>query len=277
MSTPYADLHLHSNYSDGSDSPEEVVARAADLGIRVMALTDHDTVRGVPRAKQAAAEKGIECLNGTEISATFAGREVHILGLGVDIEDEAFVRVLDQQVQERDLRARDIVRRLNELGVAIEYDNVKARVKDGAVGRMHIAQELLALGHVGKLQGAFDKYLKAGRKAFVLRDTISAEQAVELIHDAGGLAFIAHPGIGDLRKRLDRLLTLPFDGIEVFHSRHSSGQVDQFRELAQSRGLLMSGGSDCHGTVKGEKPLMGTVRLHQRHYEPILEALSRVL
>lgn len=274
MSALYADLHMHSNYSDGSDDPEKVVARAAALGFHLIALTDHDTIRGLPRAQLAATEAGIQCLNGTEISASFGGREVHILGLGVDIENETFVRALDRQVEERDVRARDIVERLNKLGVEIEYDNVKARVQDGAVGRMHIAQELLALGHVTKLQGAFDKYLKAGRKAFVLRDTLSAEQAVELIHSANGLAFIAHPGIGDLRRRLDRLLALPFDGIEVFHSRHSAGQIDEFLEIATSRKLLMSGGSDCHGTVKGEKPLMGRVRLPQRHFEPILQALS---
>ena len=261
------DLHLHTNHSDGSDSPTRVVERAVDFGLAAMAITDHDTVSGVPEGAEVAARLGIELFPGVEISSKLGEREVHILGLGVDPGPGPLVDVLARQTEGRRSRAERMVARLNELGVPVERRNVEARASEGAVGRMHVALEIMAVGYAETVQEAFDKYIKAGQPAYVPKDVIAIAEAVELIHRAKGLAFIAHPGLGDLHLRLDRLLEYPFDGLEVYHSRHTQGHVKQFEDIVRSRGLLATGGSDCHGTVKGERPLMGCARVPYEVYE----------
>jgi hypothetical protein len=172
----------------------------------------------------------------------------------------------------RNRRAERIVGKLNAAGVPVTMETLLARA-GGAVGRMHIAREVHALGHARTVQDAFDRYLNAGRRAYVPKARIDCAEALGLIHEAGGLAFVAHPGIGTTRRLLPRLLELPFDGIEAYHCKHGPGHVAEFLELAESRGLLVSGGSDCHGAAKGE-PEMGKVRVPVAHYERIRERLA---
>ncbi len=268
------DLHLHTNHSDGSDSPARVVERAADLGLAAIAITDHDTVSGVAEGAEAAARLGIEFLPGVEISSKQGESEVHILGLGVEPAPGPLMDALARQTEGRRTRADRMVARLNELGVPVERRNVKARTEDGVVGRMHVALEIMAVGYAVTVQDAFDKYIRAGRPAYVPKDVVPAAEAVELIHQAKGLAFVAHPGLGNLHKRLDGLLEHPFDGIEVYHPRHTPGQVNKFEEIVRSHGLLATGGSDCHGSVKGESPLMGGARVRYAVFERMKAALA---
>ncbi len=268
------DLHLHTNHSDGSDSPARVVERAAGLGLAAMAITDHDTVSGLAEAAEVAGRLGIELLPGVEISSKLGENEVHILGLGVDPGPGPLIDALARQTEGRRSRAERMVARLNELGVPVERKNVEARTADGVVGRMHVAQEIMAVGYAETVQEAFDKYIKAGRPAYVPKDVIAIADAVELIHTAKGLAFVAHPGLGNLHLRLDRLLEYPFDGLEVYHSRHTQDHVRQFEDIVRSRGLLATGGSDCHGTVKGERPLMGSAGVPYEVYERMKAALA---
>ena len=271
----YVDFHLHTNHSDGSDDPARVVERAAEAGLAAMAITDHDTVSGTEEAAEAAERLGLEFLTGTEISTLFKGRETHILGLGVDARDSRLLEGLASQAEKRNDRAKKIVAKLNELGVPVEYEKIAARVAGGVIGRMHIALEIVAAGHANSVQGAFDKFIKSGRPAFVPKAQMSPDEAVEVIHGAGGLAFVAHPGLGQTSGCLDALLALGFDGIEAYHSRHSPGKIEAFLEIANARGLLVTGGSDCHGTVKGESPLMGKVQVPYACFERIKEALNR--
>lgn len=268
------DLHLHTNHSDGSDSPARVVERAAGLGLAAIAITDHDTVSGVAEGAEVAERLGIELLPGVEISSKLGEGEVHILGLGVVPGPGPLMDALARQTEGRRSRAERMVARLNELGVPVERKNVEARTADGVVGRMHVALEIMAIGCAETVQEAFDKYIKAGRPAYVPKDVIAIAEAVELIHSAKGLAFVAHPGLGNLHQRLDRLLEYPFDGIEVYHSRHTPGHLKQFEDIVRSRGLLATGGSDCHGTIKGERSLMGSVRVPYEVYERMKAALA---
>lgn len=270
----FVDLHLHTNHSDGSDTPRRVVERAAELNIAAMAITDHDTVSGVPEAAEAAVEFGIRFLPGVEISSTFKNREVHILGLGVDISCATLTGALDTQMQGRNTRAEIIVARLNELDVSVHLKKVLARTGDGVIGRMHIAKEIVEVGAAKSVQDAFRLYIKSGRPAYVPKDVLAVDKAIEIIHAARGLAIIAHPGLGGSRERLEALLEHPFDGLEVIHSRHTAAMAERFQSIARERGLLFSGGSDCHGTVKGEKPLMGTVRVPYEIFDRLEQALA---
>lgn len=268
----FVDLHLHTNHSDGSDEPRRVVERGAALGFSAIAITDHDTLSGLEEGLAAAEALGLEFLTGTELSASYGKGEVHILGYGVDLSCPALNESLSRLREQREARTGKIVRRLKELGVDIDEASVSAR-SGGSVGRMHIAQEIFEGGYVKNVQHAFDKYIGRKGKAFVPKKALPAAEAVDLIHEAGGLAFVAHPGLGQER-RLSALLSLPFDGIEAYHIRHSPGQVDLFLGVAQERGLLVSGGSDCHGDSKGQGPEMGKVKVPLRVYEAILDALA---
>lgn len=269
----YVDLHLHSNHSDGSDAPARVVERAATLGIAAMALTDHDAVSGVEEARAAAGQHGIAFLAGTEMSAHLDGHEVHVLGLGIDISCQPLLEGLEAMRASRNLRAGKIIERLQALGIPIVTENVRERAKGGAVSRMHIAAELRAMGATRSTQEGFDRYLNAGCPAHVTKAVMTVEAAVSLVHQAGGLAFVAHPGLSrSLRRLLPKLCELPFDGIEAYHISHSPSDQGSFLKFAESRGLLVTGGSDCHGTIK-RAPEMGKVYTPVACYERIMAAL----
>jgi predicted metal-dependent phosphoesterase TrpH len=270
----YADLHVHSCYSDGSDTPMRVAERACKLGFSAISLTDHDTVEGVAEAEAAAREHGMEHLSGVEISARFQSIEVHVLGYGINSGNQSLLAALSELRHGRDQRAVRMIEKLAELGIVLDMDEIRGEVRRGVVGRMHLARKLHELGHAKTVQDAFDRYIGRGKPAFVRKEALSVEAAVALIHTADGLAFLAHPGIGkDVEKKLTPLLTLGFDGIEVYHTRHTPGQVSNFTMLAVERDLLLSGGSDCHGEGKREQPDMGKVRLPQYHVLRIQERL----
>ena len=204
----FVDLHLHTHYSDGSDSPEAVVARAVIAGASAIALTDHDTVAGVEEGRSAARNVGLGFLSGTEISTRFEGREIHVLGLGINIEDQALCAALDKLCAARQRRGRDILEGLAAIGICLP----DSLVTEGgtAFGRMNIARAMTDAGHVKKPQEAFDRYLNGGKPAFVPKSAIPIAEAVSLIQGAGGLAFVAHPGLGKtVRKLLPELLLLP--------------------------------------------------------------------
>lgn len=271
----YVDLHLHSLHSDGSDTPTRIVERAVEVGASSIALTDHDTTAGVAEGRAAAAERGIGFLSGTEVSTHYKFREIHVLGLGVDEHNGPLTAALEGLCAARRNRGAIILERLRALGYDLNLEADAANAPEGAFGRMHIARAMTDAGHVRKPQEAFDRFMNAGGPAFVPKETMPLADAVDLIHGAGGLAFVAHPGLGKTtRKLLPELLTFPFDGIEAYHVSHSPGRVEEFTALARERDLLVTGGSDCHGTIKG-KALLGSIRTPVAVYEAILDALSR--
>ncbi|MDZ4859018.1 MAG: PHP domain-containing protein [Candidatus Hydrogenedentes bacterium] len=270
MTPRYADLHLHTNFSDGTDSPRRVVERAAAAGIAAMAITDHDTIEGVAAARGAAEEAGIAFLTGTEISARFDHIDLHILGLGIRVDSPPLVAALNIMKDARAARAQRMIERLAARGISI---SLEPDAHKGVIGRMHLARALQSAGHAKTVQQAFDKYLQRGKPGYVAQVKMECIEAIGLIHAAGGLAFIAHPGIGAPRHKLQSLLELPFDGVEAYHSKHSPGLTDMIVQLARDRNLLVTGGSDCHGEAKGRAE-MGRVHLPMECFERISESLQ---
>lgn len=240
-----------------------------ELGIAAIAITDHDTVDGVTEGRAAAERAGIEFVTGTELSATFDGGDVHVLGLGIQIDSPALLTTLAQLCDARYKRTARMIERLAARGMPLRLDEGATR---GVVGRMHVARALAAAGYAKTVQHAFDQYLKPGKPGYVGQTKLDCVEAIDVIHAADGLAFIAHPGIGAPRRKLLSLLELPFDGIECYHSKHSPGQTDMLLQLARERNLLVTGGSDCHGNAKGRAE-MGRVSVPMEHLERIKERL----
>lgn len=269
-----ADLHLHTCHSDGKNTPARVVERAVEAGLQAMAITDHDTVSAVPEAQRAAQARDIAFLTGVEISARQERTEVHVVGLGIDPDEPGLHACLRELQAARAERGERMLRRLCQLGVPVEVEAVRDEAEGRPVSRMHIAYHLRTLGITKTTQEGFDRFLKPGREAYVSKTTCAVDTALARIHGAGGLAFVAHPGLSrSLRKLLPALLEQPFDGIEAYHISHSAGRTRELLELAEARGLLVAGGSDCHGAMKGA-PEMGKVRLPMRYVDAIRERLQ---
>lgn len=255
----FVDLHSHSTASDGSKSPAELVAAARDAGLAAIALTDHDTTAGVGEAVDAGARFGIRVVAGVELSATVDEREFHVLGLHIDRAttlEEALHTFRDTRVA----RAREIVARLNELGVSVTFDAVLGQAAGAAIGRPHIARVLIGEGWARDSRDAFDRYLGSGRPAYVPKHRLSVRDAFTLIHDAGGLAVLAHPGPEGRRELIERFVALGLDGIEVRHPGHSAEDVARLGALAGFFGLVSSGGSDWHGASEGPR-VLGAMRV----------------
>jgi 3',5'-nucleoside bisphosphate phosphatase len=264
------DLHLHTNASDGLLSPEALVARVADAGVTVMAVTDHDTVAGLDRAQAAAGARGIRLIAGIEITAVEGGRDVHVLGYFIDRAHRPLAEFLDAQRADRRRRVRAMAARLASLGLPIDLDDVMARHAGHAVGRPALAKALVRGGHVATIAEAFDRYLGTGGAAFVPRLGAPVAGVVNVIREAGGLASIAHPGLLRDPSLLDRLLTggsAAPDAIEVFHSDHDPAVTAGLLALADSRGLLVTGGSDFHGDTAGRAVGLGRIALPADRFE----------
>lgn len=246
----HIDLHLHSTASDGTAPPEAVVQAARAAGVIAIALTDHDTIDGVDEARQAAAQLGIELIPGVELSAYEGTAEIHVLGLHVQLLNEMRQALAVFRVARRE-RAEGIVRLLNKTGVRITFDDVLAVAQDAAIGRPHIARAMVENGWAMDLRDAFDRYLGAGRPAYLDKRRITVPESIALIHQCGGIAVLAHPGAEGTHERIERLAAMGLDGIEVIHPSHTAEDRARLLALAGHLNLVPSGGSDSHGGVEG--------------------------
>ena len=251
---PFVDLHMHSTASDGSRSPTDVVRAARKASLVAIALTDHDSVAGLAEAQAAGLALGVRVVSGIELSAVEGEVETHVLGL--HLRDTGILdRGLAELREMRHQRARQIVDRLNELGVTLAFEDVLAQAGPGVVGRPHVARAMIAEGWATDARDAFDRYLGANRPAFVAKEQLSLRAAIAMIHDAGGLAVLAHPGGGGTRERIEAMRGIGLDGIEVKHPSHSSSDTTRLRGLCEQFGLVMSGGSDWHGAAEGPRTI----------------------
>jgi hypothetical protein len=246
-----ADFHLHSTVSDGRLSPTELVDLAYHNGVRIMSLTDHDIVDGLPEAFEAAAKfADLTLVPGIEMSTDVPGNEVHILGHFIDWQNEAFRNKLESLQASRVGRAVKMVNRLAELGKPVSWERVQS-LAEGAVGRPHIALALVEAGHVATVNEAFDLYLSRTGPAYVEREKLDPEQVVELIESVEGLATLAHPrelhAAGNFEDLLTRLKDAGLTGMEVYYQDYEPEEIETFRELAVKFGLITMGGSDYHG------------------------------
>jgi len=268
------DLHMHSTYSDGQLSPAELVDIAAGKNLKAIALADHDCLDGVGEYIEAARKVGLESISGVELSCIYHGRDVHILGYGVDVNDQTFQDMLLKFRDTREYRGLKMIEKLAEIGVHIDKEKVLEKAGDGALGRPHVAEALVEGGYVKIFGEAFDKYIGEDCPAYVDKYKMSPEEAVRYIHDAGGLAFVAHPGfyIDDLNAFHD-LLGFGFDGVEINHSKHNTETAAQLSAIAEERDLLKSGGSDFHGFARKES--LGEPKVPYEFFEKIIERLAR--
>lgn len=251
-----ADLHTHTTASDGRHRPADVVRMAAEAGLAAVAITDHDTVAGVPEALDAGRVHGIRVVPGVEISTSADGKDIHILGYGMNCDDPQLIERLIRLRQVRNDRNAAIIAKLNALGLDITIEEVERQATvssrgDSTVGRPHMAEVLLAKGYVADFREAFSKYLAEGAAAYVNPPRIRPEEAVDWIHDAGGAAVVAHPGLYRNDRLVLEILDHGADGLEAYHSDHDDSTERHYRTLAKSRGKLVTGGSDFHGIRQG--------------------------
>jgi 3',5'-nucleoside bisphosphate phosphatase len=247
------DLHLHTTASDGRLTPAALIARAAAAGVRIASVTDHDTVAGLDEAQRAADDLGLRLVTGIEITATDAGRDVHVLGYFFDPANPALARFLESQRAARIARVGEIAERLGALGYPIDADALLAAVppcSGRSLGRPAIADALVAAGHVADRRDAFDRLLATGRPAFVPRCGPDVAQVVAVITGAGGLASLAHPVLLGNDDVIDGYAASGLAALEVRHSEHAPNDEKRYRALATRLGLAVSGGSDFHGELE---------------------------
>jgi len=271
----FADLHLHTNFSDGTYTPEELASQAARQQLAAIALTDHDTVEGCERAANACKALEIEFISGAELTAEHNENEIHILGYFLDTQNQTLLSEISKFQAVRQKRIYEMVARLNELNVPLRSEDVFALANCRSPGRPHVARALVKAGLCGSLDEAFERFLKKHRPAWVPKAKISALVAIELIHQANGLAVMAHPGLNRSDEVIPELVESGLDGIECFHTKHSTAISEHYLEIADKFNLLVTGGSDCHGMSKG-KPLIGTVKVPYQHVQKLKSRAAEI-
>jgi len=270
----YADLHLHTVYSDGEYTPDSIVQKAVSENFRAIAITDHDTVDGVASVIQAAGES-IEIIPGIELSAEVtASEEIHIVGLFIDYKNPEFLKILKGLSLGRKDRMNDMLKKLGEMGMPITMKEIeKFKTKD-VIGRLHLAQAMVEKGYVKTTNEAFNKFIGDDKPAYANRNRLSSKKAISLIKEVGGISIIAHPHLLKNENVIPQLIEEGIEGIEVYFADHGENPSSKYIEIAKKYNLLISGGSDCHGLSKG-KILLGKVRVPYQAIEEMKKWIEK--
>jgi predicted metal-dependent phosphoesterase TrpH len=242
-----ADLHIHSRFSDGSLTIEEIFRLSKERGLRCISITDHDTVQHIPPSLRLAERFGIELIPGVEITASHKGKDVHLLGYFIDPFDPELIRFLGAIRRRRIERITRMLENLAGLGLPVNPEDFFRIAGEGTIGRPQLADYLCTVGIAKTVQEAFDRWIGTGCPAYVEIAGWSPEETIRVIHSANGLAVLAHPGITGVDPFIPEWVESGLDGIEVHHSAHTPEQVRQYRRVAKVHGLFSTGGSDCHG------------------------------
>jgi predicted metal-dependent phosphoesterase TrpH len=274
MTSP-ADFHTHSTFSDGRLTPTQLVDLAHRNGVRIMSLTDHDIVDGLPEAFEAAARHDdFTLVPGIEMSTDIKGGEIHILGHFIDWENNAFRERLSQLQESRLGRARGMVQKLGELGKPVAWERVESFADEGSVGRPHIAQAMVEAGHVTSITEAFDLYLSRTGPAYVERDKLTPEENVDLLLRVGGLVTLAHPaegnGLEGIEPLLAKLADAGLSAMEVYYQDYPPELIAHLKKLADQFGLIPLGGSDYHGLGNPRQREPGIIPLPMEQVERYL-------
>jgi len=256
-----ADLHLHTSFSDSTFDPEELVRRAAEAELAAIAVTDHDTVSGVRATIEAARGTGLDVVAGVEISSTLNAGKVHVVGLFIDIEDAGLLGELALLQKQRSERALVMLRNLREAGVRIEDSEILERYGKATIGRPHIAQLLYEKGYAPTVDEAYVRFIGDDSPAYVPNRRIEAGRAIALIHGAGGIAVLAHPGRDFGDERIAELARLGLDALEAWYPGYDQMTTSSILWQCHKHGLDVSGGSDCHGLHSGKGGSVGTIRI----------------
>ncbi|OPX86688.1 MAG: hypothetical protein A4E53_02720 [Pelotomaculum sp. PtaB.Bin104] len=269
------DMHVHTTASDGQDSPALVVARAKEIGLEALAITDHDTVEGIEPAMAAASLQGIEVIPGIELSTVCGDEELHILGYFIDWHCREFLDRIYEFRSFRVGRIEKMVKKLKAMGLPVEMEQVRSIAGAGSIGRPHLAAAMVAAGIVGSVTEAFDRYICTGGPAYVPRYKLEAAEALHLIRTAGGAPVLAHPGLSNAGKLLPGLKQEGLAGLEAYHPSHTRELSAYYCRLAQEHMLIISGGSDYHGAGHKEGVSLGLKTVPYAVVDEIKSLLGR--
>jgi predicted metal-dependent phosphoesterase TrpH len=269
-----ADLHIHTTSSDGLLSPEEVVRWAKVKRLTAVGITDHDTVNGISPAVEASLKYEVEVVPGIELSTLYDEEEIHILGYYIDYKADWFLQILEKIQNSRYQRASKIVEKLNGIGVNITMKQVEEIADIGAIGRPHIARAMIHRGYINNVKEAFQSYIGKGCPAYVERYKLSSLEAIDIIRKLGGISVLAHPGLIKSKAHIGNIVGLGIDGIEVYHSKHDDETIRNMLAVASSRRLLITGGSDCHGVMINNEPIIGNYSVDYKYVQELKQALN---
>ena len=242
----FIDLHVHSDHSDGRQSPEQIVDKALELGLIAVSITDHDALTGCIEAIKYAEDKDIEVISGIELSASKTTEDLHILGYMFRPDDERLNRAVENFRRIRYERCKKMINRLADLGMTIHIDDILHTAGRAAIGRPHLAEAMLKNNYVSSYNEAFIKYLHLGGPVYVPKAKLSPIEAIECIHNAGGVAVMAHPQLSEKDDMIEELVKCGLDGLEIYHPAHDRPTRKRYRKLARKLGIFISGGSDSH-------------------------------
>ena len=276
MPEPTVDLHLHTQFSDGTETPARVVELAKAAGLAAIAITDHDNTEAFAVAKPLAEQAGIELLPGIEMSASAEGEEVHVLGFLMDLQHAGLVQHLAEQQARRVARVFEMVKRLAVAGVSISAEEVLQLAGEGTVGRPHVARVLMKHGYVSRTQEAFTKYIGPNNPGFVPGSPLLPARVISVIRDAGGVPVLAHPIYLKRDDLIERFVSEGLAGLEVYHSSHTPDQVRHYAQMADRLHLLRTGGSDFHGEASKEGVAVGMVKAPYRLLEEMRQWHARM-
>lgn len=269
------DLHVHTNYSDGKFTPEEVIELAIEKGLDGIAITDHDTVAGLEQAVEYSGKyKDFKLIPGIELGTIYNNEEVHILGYFIDYNSKEIHDATQYLRENRIIRGKKIISKLQGMGIDINEEEVNKLSKDGFTGRLHIAKILTIKNYTKSIDEAFSKFLSKDAPAYVERKTLNIKDSIKLINEAGGVAVLAHPGLlKDKTKIINYTVKSGIQGIECMHSKHTKENTKRFIRLAKKNNLLITAGSDCHGRIIDGDLLLGDYFVNESKLSKIKELI----
>ncbi len=271
------DLHIHSTASDGKLSPEAIVSKAAEVGLTVMSLTDHDSVEGVlPALEAAKAFPELRVIPGVEISTDMPYGQAHVLGYFIDYTSNELKSALERFRNSRQRRAREMIIKLRDLGIDIDRQRVQEIAGDGSIGRPHIAQVMLEKGYIMSFTEAFDKYIGQGGPAYVEREKMTPVEAAEMIVRAKGLPVLAHPfTVTDPEVTVIELKPAGLVGIEAYYKDYSADEIENLVSMAEKYDLITTGGTDYHGLDNSNEIMLGSVDVPLESVEKLIELAEK--
>lgn len=271
----YIDLHVHTNYSDGSLSPKEVVELARKAGFTAIGIADHDEVGGVTEAIWAGHSHNIEIVPAVELTSSSNGKEIHLLGYLIDHHNQELRENLKHFRYNRFKRMEKMIHVLRKFDLNITLEAVRRIAGHGSLGRLHLARALFQRKFVGTVQEAFDRYIGKGKPAYVEKPRLTIKEAIGLITSAGGVPVLAHPKLAHADNSIPELVRHGLRGIEVFYSKHTPQDVDRYLAIASQYDLLVTGGSDCHGEIK-DSILLGSVKVPYEYLAALRKEVNAI-
>jgi len=260
---------MHSTHSDGKLTVEEIIYHAKNMNLKGISITDHDTIDGTTKAINFKDKGNLDIIPGIEFSTVYNDEEIHILGYSFDCYNKEFNRFIRDMQQHRSDRAVKIIDKFSCVGIDLTMEELLQKSRGESIGRPHFAYLLIEKGYASSVQEAFGKYLVPGSLCYVERFKLSPEDTIKHIREAGGVSVLAHPGLIKNQDFVEKIIAMKIDGIEVYHSKHTSKQNREYYYIAKENQLLITGGSDCHSKIANEKPFIGSVKIPYSYVESL--------